>query len=220
MKQDEKQPFIKRLSHKFRKRAKRFFEDISPSKRRIKKQWMTFDGIVFLFRLGIRSNDTVVDFGCGQGAYSIPASLLVGEEGRVFAVDRNPNILSKLKRAADRTGAKSITTLIGQDELIAKLNGSVCDFLLVFDVLHFFDVPERVALYDMARRILKPDGFLLIHPKHLKDDGMPSGHFVDMTAEDLVNELVSVGFVLEENKETMLWHDSDQEPGRVLKFRV
>jgi len=36
-----------------------------------------------LQQMGIRSGQTVLDFGCGLGMYTIPVAKIVGEQGRV-----------------------------------------------------------------------------------------------------------------------------------------
>lgn len=60
---------------------------LSPAKRRARTQWLTRDGVEFLRAVGIGKGDAIIDFGCGPGAYSIPAALLVGNDGLVVSVD-------------------------------------------------------------------------------------------------------------------------------------
>jgi precorrin-6B methylase 2 len=42
-----------------------------------------------LQQIGIRSGQTVLDFGCGLGIYTIPVAKIVGEQGRVYALDKD-----------------------------------------------------------------------------------------------------------------------------------
>ena len=42
-----------------------------------------------LRRIGIKKGQTVLDFGCGYGAYTIPVAEIVGEQGRVYALDKD-----------------------------------------------------------------------------------------------------------------------------------
>jgi ubiquinone/menaquinone biosynthesis C-methylase UbiE len=42
----------------------------------------------------VKEGDTVIDFGCGPGFFSIPLARLVGEKGKVFAVDLQEEMLA------------------------------------------------------------------------------------------------------------------------------
>jgi ubiquinone/menaquinone biosynthesis C-methylase UbiE len=49
---------------------------------------------------GIRKGSVVVDFGCGPGSYIERASQLVGDAGKVYAVDVHPLAIMSIKRRA------------------------------------------------------------------------------------------------------------------------
>lgn len=42
-----------------------------------------------LQRIGIKSAQSVLDFGCGSGTYTIPVAKIVGEQGKVSCDERN-----------------------------------------------------------------------------------------------------------------------------------
>ena len=50
-----------------------------------------------LSKIGIKNEDYVFDFGCGEGNYSIPVAKIVGRKGRIFAVDENISKLEQLE---------------------------------------------------------------------------------------------------------------------------
>ena len=52
---------------------------------------------ISLFKMGLRSEDTLLDLGCGTGKVSIAAAGLVQ---KVYAVDRRPEAISYAKNAA------------------------------------------------------------------------------------------------------------------------
>ena len=191
---------------------------LSPVKRREKAQWLTRDGVEFLRDAGLRKGDTVIDFGCGAGAYSIPAALLVGNDGLVVSVDvRGPALKSLVRMAASR-GLGNIRAAQHLAEMAFLLNGRPCRAVLLYDVLHFMDAATRKGLYRAFHERLRTDGFLSVFPKHLKDDS-PSRHFRDMTIEDISREIQQAGFRLCERLETHLWHNPDRVRGTVLTFR-
>ena len=52
----------------------------------------------------VRPGMTVLDFGCGMGLFSLAAARLVGEQGKVIAVDLQPQMLAALGRRAAKAG--------------------------------------------------------------------------------------------------------------------
>ena len=50
----------------------------------------------YIATFGIKQGDTVVDYGCGPGAFIKSASLLAGETGTVFAVDLHEMAISSV----------------------------------------------------------------------------------------------------------------------------
>lgn len=67
------------------------------------------EGEEALRKIGIRKGQTVLDFGCGSGNYTIPAARIVGEEGRVYALDKNGRTLDELMQRAESEGLKNIS---------------------------------------------------------------------------------------------------------------
>ena len=52
----------------------------------------------------VRPGDTVVDLGCGPGFFTLPLAEMVGEAGRVVAVDLQSAMLDKVRTRAERQG--------------------------------------------------------------------------------------------------------------------
>ena len=49
------------------------------------KKWLEKDGEQFLRKIGLKEGQTVLDFGCGEGHYAIPAAKIVSNKGKVYA---------------------------------------------------------------------------------------------------------------------------------------
>lgn len=101
---------------------------------------------------------TLVDVGCGDGFFAIPAAKKVGRTGRVYAVDSNPKAIAQLQRTADRDGLKNVVTRVGAAEETLFCE-SCADYVFLGIVLHDFRDPDRVL--QNARRMLKPTGRLV-----------------------------------------------------------
>jgi ubiquinone/menaquinone biosynthesis C-methylase UbiE len=182
------------------------------------EQWERETGVRLLIDLGIEPGQRVLDFGARVGHYSIPAARLVGDRGAVCAVDKDGEAISELKRKADASGLKNITTVRndGMVELLFKENSF--DTVLLFDVLHFFGKDERSKLYIESRRVLKPGALLLVYPKHTSEDE-PSHEISNMSRDDIKQEVMNQDFTLEQQIRRLVSHDDSLNYGVILSFR-
>lgn len=110
--------------------------------------------------LAIGNRDVVADFGCGNGAYVFAISRLVGDTGKVYAVDIHTNILDKINREADKMNIINIDTISSDIEERVQIDSYSCDIVIISNVLSEVDNSENVV--KEAKRILKPGGIVLI----------------------------------------------------------
>jgi len=112
------------------------------SKRRTEKMSdMSFRGMVFIFkvvdfiyprinkRVGkfcIEEGMTVVDYGCGPGRYSVKFAELVGENGRVYAVDIHELAIAAIKKRIRKDSLKNIR-IVNRISELAKKRGVRCE---------------------------------------------------------------------------------------------
>ncbi len=104
----------------------------------------------------------VLDFGCGMGLFSIAMAQLVGERGRVFAADLQPQMLDVLQRRAERAGvADRIHTHRCQPNSMAF--DHAVHFALAFYSAH--EVPDLGHWLAEVQSCLVPEGrFLIVEP--------------------------------------------------------
>jgi ubiquinone/menaquinone biosynthesis C-methylase UbiE len=107
----------------------------------------------------IRNGDTVVDVGCGMGYFSIPMAQMVGQNGKVVAVDLQKKMLEKLTIRAEKGGVidRIITIPASQTSLEVQTKA---DFVLAFWMVH--EVPDRKRFLSEINGLLKKGGKLLI----------------------------------------------------------
>jgi ubiquinone/menaquinone biosynthesis C-methylase UbiE len=118
-----------------------------------------------LQQIGIRRGQTVLDFGCGYGAYTVPVAEIVGEQGKVYALDKDKEALDVLMQRGESAGLKNIDRMEASGELEIGLADESVDVVLLFDVFHSFYFPEtedRRRLLGEIRRVMKPSAFLAI----------------------------------------------------------
>jgi ubiquinone/menaquinone biosynthesis C-methylase UbiE len=119
-----------------------------------------------LANAGLDRGQVVLDYGCGIGSYALPAARIVGDEGRVYALDIHPLAIKAVERRAREGDLANITT-IHSDRETGLVDESV-DVVLLYDVLH--SVPDQRALLQELHRVLKADGVLSVLPDHIEEE--------------------------------------------------
>ncbi len=110
----------------------------------------------------IRPGDHCLDVGCGYGYFAIPLAQIVGEKGRVTAVDIQPEMLEGLRRRLEKSEVEGRVTLQLSGTSGLHLN-EMFDFALAFWMVH--EVPDRGQILREIANHLKPSGkFLLVEP--------------------------------------------------------
>jgi len=164
-----------------------------------------------LQQIGIRRGQTVLDFGCGYGTYTIPVAKIINEQGRVYALEKDKEALDELMQKAESAGLKNIERMETSGELEIELNDESVDVVLLFDVFHSFYFPkahDRRRLLGEIYRIMKPSAFLAISV-------WP--HLMESESE---GEIGNADFRLEkEISETLNDGNKDLETRRILNFR-
>ena len=177
------------------------------------QRWLDRTGPAFIRKAGVHPGQTVLDFGCRSGSYTIPAAKVVGPTGSVFAVDKDCETLRTFRRTIRRQETSNIRCLcIVEGEDIPVPARSV-DVVLLYDVLHGGYFPEhdqRLKLVRKLRRVLKPKGLLSLYPTHLKKYGL--------TFDTILSEVRQAGFHLRGEARRKLLHDDQFTRGRVFSF--
>lgn len=116
-----------------------------------------------ILHLSFRPNMRVADFGAGSGAYSFAIARKIGEEnGKVFAIDVQQDLLERLKSEADHLGLSNIETIWADIEHNGgtKIADESIDAAVVSNVL--FQAESKTGLVEEVKRVLKPGGQVLL----------------------------------------------------------
>lgn len=135
------------------------------------REWLADNAFEVLRKVGISQGQTVLDYGCGSGAFTIPCAKIVGEKGKVYALEVRAEALKRVKEQAEGEGLGNVETILADSSMLATgLLDECMDVILVYDVMH--DINEKMALLEELHRVLKKDGFLSIFPMHIGTDRM------------------------------------------------
>jgi len=120
-----------------------------------------------LDRFGIRKGLVVVDFGCGPGSYLEPASQLVGDAGKVYAVDVHPLAILSVKRKTNRKNLANVQAVLATSYPV-DIKKQSADIIYALDMFHH--VKETAEFLQELHRLLKPNGTLFIESGHQPRD--------------------------------------------------
>jgi len=180
-------------------------------------KWEIKNGVVFLKKVGLKSGRIVLDFGCRVGHYTIPAAKVVGNNGIVYAVDKEQQALEQLRQKATDLDLKNIRIINTSGRVKLPLENGEVDVVLFYDVLHYLEKSNRKKLYHEARRLLKQDGLLSVYPKHTLEDD-PIEEFRSLSLSDVKKEIEDSNFVFVKKHCGLISHDDGLNQGCVLNF--
>lgn len=117
-----------------------------------------------LEEVSLEKGDIVADLGCGAGHFVIPAAKIVGEEGKVFAIDILPKPLEAVLGLANLNHLQNIVVkranLEQKGSVKEILEGELLDCAILSDVL--FANNDKAAIINEAASNLKSAGQLII----------------------------------------------------------
>ena len=123
-----------------------------------------------LKEVGIKPGDSVLDYGCGPGSYTIAAAQMVGDSGKVYALDIHPFAVRQVQKKAAKKGLNNIETILS--DCATGLPDKSADVVLLYDTLHGLSALDEILAE--LHRILKPDGILSFNDHHLKENEIMS----------------------------------------------
>ena len=107
----------------------------------------------------LKSNMNACDLGCGSGGWVIPLARIL-KEGTVYAVDILEEALSALNSKTSSQGIINIKTIKGDVEGNLNLKEDYFDLVLMTNLL--FQVDNKLAVLELAKRLIKNDGMIMV----------------------------------------------------------
>jgi len=157
---------------------------------------------LLLENLGLKEGMTVCDMGCGNGYHTLRLARLVGEKGRVLAVDIQPEMLDLLKERAEAEKIANVQPILGT-LTDPKLPPGKLDLILCVDVYHEFSHP--VHMLAAMRKSLKPGGKLVLVEFREEDPQVPILPLHKMSKKQILKELLANGYKLDAEFNELPW---------------
>jgi CAAX protease family protein len=112
-----------------------------------------------LDRIGIRPGEYVLDLGPGPGAFTVGAAQRAGSEGKLIAVDIQPEMIAQVEQRVREAALTNVETHIASAHHLPLDDGSV-DRAFLVTVLP--EIPDPARALAELYRVLRPDGMLSI----------------------------------------------------------
>ena len=176
-------------------------------------KWLHNKAERMLREIGIDKNQTVLDFGCRSGNYTIPVARIVGKKGKVYGVDKEKNRLNELREKVNLEHLKNIV-IVERSDWENEIEQASVDNVILFDVLHPGYFPRktfRKKLLDRIYKVLKPGGAIFILPTHVEER--------KLSLENFIKEVKMSKLHLESKFTETLVHDNKLQKCEILKFQ-
>ena len=149
--------------------AEYVFKDRAAEQQRLDRQATLFDPLTErLFRAaGLGPGMRVLDLGSGAGHVALLAARLVGPEGRVVGIERDPQAVEDARARAQRVGAENVEFRLGD---VQTLDGVQDTFDAVVGRLILMYLPDPVAALRQAAEHVRPGGLVIAHEGDLAYD--------------------------------------------------
>src|SRR5688572_31857538 len=89
----------------------------------------------------VQRGSTVADLGAGSGYFTVRLARAVGNEGKVYAVDIQPGMLTLLQQAVTRQRLTNVIPVLGAPD-DPRLPAESLDLVLMVDVYHELSSPR------------------------------------------------------------------------------
>ena len=146
--------------------------------------------------LELKPGMAVVDLGAGSGYFTRRFAETVTEQGKVYAIDIEPDMLAYTKESLAQMQAPHTVEFILADADNPKLPAESVDLIFVCNVYHHLE--NRPTYFAHAASALKPGGRIAIidfyHDHRSGDVGFPRRHLV--SRDTVIDEMGKAGYTL------------------------
>lgn len=154
----------------------------------------------------VKNGMTVADFGAGSGFFTMAMARIVGESGKVYAIDIQKPSLDLIKSKAHIENLLNIETVWADLELPqgSHLPAQSVDLVVVSNIL--FQVENKLEVFREAHRVLKAQGRIAVI--EWDETPFPGGPPVEMriAKREAQSLLGQAGFILDREFETGSHH--------------
>jgi ubiquinone/menaquinone biosynthesis C-methylase UbiE len=117
----------------------------------------------YLKKFGIRPGFTVIDYGCGTGAFIKDAASLAGTNGYVYAVDVHEMAIASVEKLITKNRLTNVKSVLS-DGKQTDIPNDTADLIYALDMFHM--VKDSTLFLRELNRIIKKGGILILEDGH------------------------------------------------------
>jgi len=157
--------------------------------------------------VGLEIGDIFLDAGCGDGYISIVASNLVGDQGKIYALDVYPESIENVKKEIEDKKLDNTHAILADISKNIPLDSDSIDIVLMANVLHGFVADGEVEkVMSNIVKVLKPGGvFAVVEFRKLEGSRGPPFN-VRISPEEVSIILKDYGFEITDKHEIGEYH--------------
>jgi ubiquinone/menaquinone biosynthesis C-methylase UbiE len=143
--------------------------------------------------LGLKVGEAIADIGAGSGYFAFRFARRVGDSGRIYAVDINPDMILHMNRRIRDLKLGNVSTVLSVPDDPLLQDNSI-NRIFICNTWHHIE--NRAKYLVLMKRILKPGGQVII--VDYKKRELPVGPPPEMklAKRDVIKEFESGGFKL------------------------
>jgi SAM-dependent methyltransferase len=143
--------------------------------------------------LALRDGETVADIGSGSGYFTLRFAAHVGERGRVYGIDVDPELLRHLNRRIRDAGVRNVQTILADPDDPLLPDASVDRFVVV-DTWHHIE--DQAKYLKLMKRMLRPGGQVVMIDFHKRELPVGPPAKLKIAREDLIAQMQAHGYRL------------------------
>jgi len=147
--------------------------------------------------LNIKPGTKMVDIGSGPGYFTFKFSRLVGDKGKVYAIDNVKEHLDYVNGFVSSNGMNNVQTVLTTDHTIGMGNEQV-DVAWICSLYHIIYVTYKEEakdqFVDSIKKVLKKGGILYVADNGLVPEGVLPYHAPYIDKDLLIGQLQQYGF--------------------------
>jgi ubiquinone/menaquinone biosynthesis C-methylase UbiE len=148
-----------------------------------------------LTALGIKQGEMIADIGAGSGYFTFRLAHHAGENGKVYAVDVNPDMILHLNRRIRELKARNVVSILAAADDPLLSDHSVNRFFFCDSWHH---IRAQTKYLSLVRKMLKPGGEVIMIDFHKRKQPVGPPLPMRIAREDLLQQMESHGFQLKQ----------------------
>lgn len=158
---------------------------------------MFSDPIKNVEQSGIQTGMEIADLGSGSGHYTLAIAKALASTGKVYAIDINKDLLTKLKNNAVKQNLFNVEVIWGDIDKVGgtKLRDYCVDMVFACNIL--FQLENKDDFIKEIKRILKPSGRAVIVDWEDSFGGIGPKKEQVVTKDYISNTFLKAGFHLD-----------------------